>query len=113
MSATKLLTRPEYADWRRSSVRTIEREEASGIGCPHVRIGRRVFYRVEDVERFIASHVRGGERVSMEAAHVPVAPLTHPTAGVGERDCGVIAGLSAMQPRPARSSRHRSQRQER
>jgi hypothetical protein len=55
----KLLTQKEYADIRRCSVRTAERERESGDGCPYVRLGRRIYYRREDVERFISAHVRG------------------------------------------------------
>jgi hypothetical protein len=59
-----LLTSKEYAAVRRCSDRTIERERESGDGCPYVQLGRRIYYRREDVERFINAHVRGKDQVS-------------------------------------------------
>jgi hypothetical protein len=53
-----LLTQDEYAALRRCSPRTIERERASGTGCQHVKIGRSVRYRRNDVLDFIERHVR-------------------------------------------------------
>ena len=54
----KLLLPREYADLRRCSSKTLERERASGTGCPYVVIGRRVYYRENDVDAFHASRVR-------------------------------------------------------
>lgn len=54
----KLLLPQEYADLRRCSLKTLERERASGMGCPYVVIGRRIYYRPDDVEAFHASRVR-------------------------------------------------------
>jgi hypothetical protein len=58
MTQTDLLTARECADYRRCSLRTLDRERELGSGCPYVRIGRRILYRRSDVERFIANHVR-------------------------------------------------------
>lgn len=58
--ADRLLTQREYARYRRCSVRTIERERAVGTGCPYVRIGARILYRLADVDRFIDAHRIGG-----------------------------------------------------
>jgi len=54
----KLYTPSEYAAWRRCSLKTLERERTAGTGCPYVLIGRRVFYREEDIEAFLAGRVR-------------------------------------------------------
>ena len=54
-----LLTEQEYSEIRRCSPRTAKRERERGDGCPYVQIGRRIFYRPEDVDRYIAAHVRG------------------------------------------------------
>jgi hypothetical protein len=54
----KLYTPSEYAAWRRCSQKTLERERIAGTGCPYVLIGRRVFYREEDIEAFLAGRVR-------------------------------------------------------
>jgi hypothetical protein len=55
----KLLTPRECAAVRRCSVRKLDRERADGRGCPYVRIDGRIFYRRQDVDKFIAEHVRG------------------------------------------------------
>jgi hypothetical protein len=72
MSDIELLTAAEYARLRRCSLRTLDRERADASGCPHVRLGGRVFYRRNDIEHYIATHVRrhnGGE--------LPVAGRNH------------------------------------
>jgi hypothetical protein len=53
-----LLTQDEYAEVRRCSTRTIERERTNGTGCQHVKIGRSVRYRRNDVLDFIERHLR-------------------------------------------------------
>jgi hypothetical protein len=55
----RLLTQKEYAEKRNCSVRTVERERESGEGCPYVQMGRRIYYRPEDIEQYIAANVRG------------------------------------------------------
>jgi hypothetical protein len=59
MAETDLLTPRECAQYRRCSVRKLDRERAEGRGCPYVRIDSRIFYRRTDVDRFVAAHVRG------------------------------------------------------
>ena len=54
----ELLTPRECADYRRCSIRKLDRERADGRGCPYVRIDGRVFYRRGDVDQFIKSHLR-------------------------------------------------------
>ena len=58
MSDIKLLTTAEYARLRRCSLRTLDRERATGSGCPYVRLGGRIFYRRSDIERYIETLVR-------------------------------------------------------
>jgi hypothetical protein len=48
----RLLTSKDRAEIERRSVRTIERERERGDGCPYVRLGRRIYYRPEDVQQF-------------------------------------------------------------
>jgi hypothetical protein len=57
MTQTDLLTARECADYRRCSLRTLDRERELGNGCPYVRIGGRIYYRRGDVDQFIADHV--------------------------------------------------------
>jgi hypothetical protein len=53
-----LLTQREYAQIRRCSERTVERERATGTGCQFIKIGRSVRYRRRDVIDFIERHAR-------------------------------------------------------
>jgi hypothetical protein len=53
-----LLTGLEYAQIRRCSVRTIERERSVGDGCQFIKIGRAVRYRRGDVVNFIERRSR-------------------------------------------------------
>ena len=56
--APEYLTADEYARLTRRSLRTIERERASGKGCPWVQIGARVLYPRQDVFEYIQAHCR-------------------------------------------------------
>jgi len=71
---TDLWTPRECADYRRCSVRTLDRERELGNGCPYVRIGARIYYRRGDVERFIDAHVCGCDRQNPAVAAEPGAP---------------------------------------
>jgi hypothetical protein len=53
-----LLTQREYAQIRRCSVRTVERERETGTGCKFIKIGRSVRYRRRDVLDHIEHHAR-------------------------------------------------------
>jgi hypothetical protein len=57
MTQSDLLTARECADYRRCSIRTLDRERETGLGCPFIRIGRRVYYRRADVDKFISDHL--------------------------------------------------------
>lgn len=61
MTETDLLTPQEYARYRRCSVRTLDRERAQGRGCPYVRVGSRILYRRNDIDRHVEAHLRGGK----------------------------------------------------
>ena len=52
-----LLTQPETAEQTRLSQRTLERHRLTGTGPKFVRLGRRVLYRHEDVEEWIAANI--------------------------------------------------------
>ncbi len=60
------LTTEEYAQLRRCSVRTVERERANGDGCPYVRLGSRILYRRADIDRWIEQHVHSGALTSAQ-----------------------------------------------
>lgn len=55
---SELLTPKECAAFRRCSLRTLDRERAEARGPPYVQIGSRIFYLRQDLNRFIATHVR-------------------------------------------------------
>jgi hypothetical protein len=61
----QLLTQNEYAEIRRCSERTVERERVNGAGCQFIKIGRGIRYRRRDILEFIERHVR---RSTSEAA---------------------------------------------
>jgi hypothetical protein len=50
-----LLTQPEAAEVTRLSERTLERHRLAGTGPAFVRLGRRIFYRREVLEAWIAN----------------------------------------------------------
>lgn len=52
------ITEAELAARWRHSLRSLQRWRADGHGPKHTRIGRRVVFRVADVEAFEAQHMR-------------------------------------------------------
>jgi hypothetical protein len=50
----------ELATRWRLSARTLQRWRRAGSGPPFLRLGRRVAYRLSDIERFETAHVRVG-----------------------------------------------------
>jgi hypothetical protein len=67
----ELLTTRETADYRRTSIRTLDRERAEGRGPRYVRISTRIYYRRCDVDAFITAHLVGGERDGAEMDGAP------------------------------------------
>jgi hypothetical protein len=64
----QLWSSKKYAAATGRSERTVERERERGDGCAYVRFGKRIFYRPEDVENYIAAHVCVGGGVRPCAA---------------------------------------------
>ena len=56
-----LLLPRELAQRWRLSVRTLQRWRNAGSGPKFLRLGRRVAYRLADIERFEASHANGAQ----------------------------------------------------
>jgi hypothetical protein len=73
MSDHDLLTPAEYARLRRCSLRTLDRERANHTGCPYVRLGGRLFYRRNDIDQFIETHI-SRPTVKRTGAGLPSAP---------------------------------------
>jgi helix-turn-helix protein len=53
-----LLTETQYAEIRRCSKRTAQREREDGSGCPWIQFGRQIRYRKQDILAFITAHTR-------------------------------------------------------
>jgi predicted DNA-binding transcriptional regulator AlpA len=54
---TTLLTEKEVAKIYGFELSTLRNHRFCGRGFPFVRIGRRVFYRSQDIERYIEEHI--------------------------------------------------------
>jgi hypothetical protein len=52
---SEILSTEQYAELTRRKPQSIRRERMRGDGPPYFRIGRRVFYRCIDIERFFES----------------------------------------------------------
>jgi excisionase family DNA binding protein len=57
-AASSLLTPAEAAEFLRTGVRTIERWRSTGGGPAYLKVGRKVAYRVEDLEAWLARQRR-------------------------------------------------------
>jgi excisionase family DNA binding protein len=57
MERTMLMTQRQVAELTHISERTLERWRVIGSDLPYVKLGYRVMYRREDVEKWIDSHV--------------------------------------------------------
>lgn len=59
--ALRCLNEKQAAEALGISVALIRKHRVKGVGCPYVKIGRRVVYRAQDVEAFMkACTVAGG-----------------------------------------------------
>ena len=70
--SSPLLTPQEAAELLRSKDRTLERWRHAGGGPPFVKIGRRVVYRLSDLEAWLAQQRREHTGASVAPA-LPVA----------------------------------------
>lgn len=62
-----LLTEEEVAALRRVDPKTLSRERMAGTGCPYVKQGRSVRYRVGDYKSFVKANT---VRSTAEADHI-------------------------------------------
>ena len=56
------VTEAELAERWRHSLRSLQRWRADGKGPPFTRLGRRIVYRLPDIENFEAVHMCAGGR---------------------------------------------------
>ena len=59
LPSIKLLSEKEVEKFFGLNFRTLQRERTNGVGIPYHKIGRRVFYRIADIEEFLAAHKVG------------------------------------------------------
>ena len=55
MNSTTFLTQGEAADYLRLSPRTLERHRVAGTGAKFTRLGRRIVYRRDELDRWTES----------------------------------------------------------
>jgi hypothetical protein len=53
--SVQMLDEKQTAGALKVSVALLRKNRSKGIGCPYVKIGRRVVYRVQDVNAYLAS----------------------------------------------------------
>ena len=58
MAFSPLIPPPQLAGFLNISIRTLERWRVEGVGPAYVKAGRRVLYRREDVESWLAEGTR-------------------------------------------------------
>ncbi len=85
--STRHLNQVQLADRWNISPRTLERWRWIGEGLTYLKIGGRVVYRLEDVERYEAEHLRGEttDRSSVSAADEEVTPAPASNEADGNR----------------------------
>ena len=59
LNSEKLLSEQQVEDIYGFNKRTLQRERTYQNGIPYHKIGRRVFYRIADIEEFLAAHKVG------------------------------------------------------
>ena len=57
-----LLTEKEVQDLYKLNVKTLQRERCSGSGIPYVKLGRRVRYKVSDINAYLEKKTIGNHR---------------------------------------------------
>ena len=57
-----LLTEDEVSKLFNINKHTLQRERFNGTGIPYVKLGRRVRYKIEDIEKYIKANTIGGHR---------------------------------------------------
>ena len=57
-----LLTEKEVQELYKLNVKTLQRERFNGTGIPYVKLGRRVRYKIEDIQKYIERNTIGNHR---------------------------------------------------
>lgn len=46
----------EYAEYRRVSLSQVNKERCYGTGCPFYKVGRQIYYDLNEVDEWMATH---------------------------------------------------------
>ena len=57
-----LLTEDEVCEILNLNVSSLQRERCNGYGIPYIKIGRRVRYKLSDIEKYLETNTVGGQR---------------------------------------------------
>ena len=62
MKSVVLLTEKEVQDLYKLNVKTLQRERFNGSGIPYIKLGRRVRYKVSDINAYLEKKTVGNHR---------------------------------------------------
>ena len=57
-----LLTEDQVCEILNLNKNSLQRERCSGYGIPYIKIGRRVRYKLSDIEKYLDANTVGGHR---------------------------------------------------
>ena len=57
-----LLTEDEVCEILNLNKNSLQRERCNGYGIPYVKIGRRVRYKLSDIDKYLETNTVGGHR---------------------------------------------------
>ena len=57
-----LLTEKEVQEVYKINVKTLQRERCNGSGIPYVKLGRRVRYKISDINAYLEKNTIGNHR---------------------------------------------------
>ena len=62
MKSVVLLTEKEVQELYKLNVKTLQRERFNGSGIPYIKLGRRVRYKVSDINTYLEKKTIGNHR---------------------------------------------------
>ena len=62
MKSVILLTEKEVQELYKLNVKTLQRERFNGSGIPYIKLGRRVRYKVSDINTYLEKKTIGNHR---------------------------------------------------
>jgi len=67
MNFHDLIEEPELAEERGVSLRTVQRERAQRIGPPFIKLGRKIYYRRQAIEKWLLAKEQAQPRAKQSA----------------------------------------------